>query len=103
MTIHSIAEKLYTYSEKLENGTLSGDEILTLTDLSREFYERMIVLRFKTVEESVENNSEPKFVEETHSESVSPPAVEAPAETVDEPIEEKPTENAEEAFKRTRG
>lgn len=82
MTTHSIAEKLYSYSEKLEKGTLSGDEILMLTDLSREFYERMIVLRFKTVEESVENTPEPE-VEEVATE----PVLQTPVEPI---LEEEP-------------
>ncbi len=92
MTTHSIAEKLYSYSEKLENGTLSGDEILMLTDLSREFYERMIVLRFKTVEESVEKSPE-SLVEEVGSEpvfqtSLEPLREEGPA--ISEEIEDNP-------------
>lgn len=78
MNIHSIAEKLYSYSEKLENGTLSGDEILMLTDLSREFYERMIVLRFKSVEESIENTADTGEEEEIGM------AAENPAESIEQ-------------------
>lgn len=92
MTIHSIAEKLHSYSEKLENGTLSGDEILMLTDLSREFYERMIVLRFKTVEESVENTPEPE-VEEV--------ATEQALQTPVEPIQKKAPDVSEEIEQET--
>lgn len=114
MTTHSIAEKLYSYSEKLENGTLSGDEILMLTDLSREFYERMIVLRFKTVEESVENTPEPEVeeaaIEPVLQTPVEPVKVDAPeiseekeaeseaavAQNTEEVIEEAPEEKTEE-------
>lgn len=58
MTLKSIAKQLSDYSEKLEEGSLSPDEILKLTNLARDFYERMIVLRYKTVEESVHNEKE---------------------------------------------
>ena len=88
MTIHAIAEKLHSYSEKLESGTLSGDEILMLTDLSREFYERMIVLRFKTIEESVENTRDPEVIEV---------ATEPTLQTPVEPLQEKAPDVSEES------
>lgn len=69
MTLHSLAKQLSDYSEKLDQGSLTTNEILSLTTLSREFYERMIVLSHKTVEEAVSTNKEAKARPESTPES----------------------------------
>ena len=88
MTITNIAAKLYEMSQKLEAGNLASNEILEMTELARQFHERMIVLQYKAFEESVS-------LEEEVSNSVSEPEVSPISENtkvqkVDEPIEEIP-------------
>lgn len=53
MTLQSLAKQLSDYSDKLEEGTLTSEEIRKLTAISRDFYERMIVLQYKTIEQSL--------------------------------------------------
>jgi len=53
MTINTIAEQILELSRKLEKGELHADEIMEMTELTRQLHERMIVLQYKTFEESV--------------------------------------------------
>ncbi len=51
MTIHSISKQITKLAKRLEKGKLHADEIIEMTDLSRQLHERMIVLQYKTFEE----------------------------------------------------
>jgi molecular chaperone DnaK (HSP70) len=53
MTITDISEKLRAMSQKLETGDLDPNEILEMTELARQFHERMIILQYKAFEETV--------------------------------------------------
>ena len=88
MTINSISKQILELAEKLEKGELHADEIIEMTELSRQLHERMIVLQYKTFEERYEqayeqdgasakvvsNNIEPEKVIEK-SEPIIEPAI----------------------------
>lgn len=58
MTINSISKQIVELAEKLEKGELHADEIIEMTELSRQLHERMIVLQYKTFEEINEQSDE---------------------------------------------
>ena len=60
MTIHSISKQIAKLAKRLEKGKLHADEIIEMTDLSRQLHERMIVLQYKTFEEMPEEKSSEK-------------------------------------------
>ena len=88
--VQSISENL----EKLEAGQLSLSELEAHVQLTRELYERTIVLRYKAFESEVGVTSEPKkVVEEIETPSVASPFIEIVAEDefVEEVEEETPS------------
>jgi len=58
MTINCISKQIVELAEKLEKGELHADEIIEMTELSRQLHERMIVLQYKTFEEINEQSDE---------------------------------------------
>ena len=58
MTINSISKQILELSDKLEKGELQADEIIEMTELSRQLHERMIVLQYKTFEEKHDQTDE---------------------------------------------
>jgi hypothetical protein len=53
MTIKEITKMLHQYGKQLESGNISEDELVTMTDLGRDLYERLVVLRHKAYEHMV--------------------------------------------------
>lgn len=51
MTIRNIIEKISELNRSLEEGRLSTDEVVEMTDLSRDLYERLVVIRHRSYEE----------------------------------------------------
>ncbi|NEN23513.1 hypothetical protein G3O08_08370 [Cryomorpha ignava] len=95
MTINSISKQILELAEKLEKGELHADEIIEMTELSRQLHERMIVLQYKTFEERYDQAYEgdvsgkierEKVIEK--SESTIEPAIQETAE--DKPVEPQP-------------
>src|SRR5690554_2704265 len=58
MTINSISKQILELADKLERGELQADEIIEMTELSRQLHERMIVLQYKTFEERHDQTDE---------------------------------------------
>jgi hypothetical protein len=59
MTIQNIATQLQEMSSRLESGALTADEIMTMTELSRQLHERLIILQYKAFEEQVQLHDHP--------------------------------------------
>ncbi len=107
MTINTITEQILELSRKLEKGELHADEIMEMTELTRQLHERMIVLQYKTFEGSIkqdeEHNNEQagsasaNVVAEEKAAEIAEPEPQAPAAEVEksEVIEEE-TKEAEE-------
>lgn len=50
MSINSIIDQIREYSEILDRGELSPDQIAKMTELSHELYERLVIFRYKSLE-----------------------------------------------------
>lgn len=97
--IKQLAEALHLSIDKMEQGTLSIDQLEELVGNSRELYERLIVLRFKSYESSVK--TEVKEQETTGDEMLDDKsATAAPPEEISEnPKEETESEQEENSSK----
>jgi hypothetical protein len=86
MTIQAIAAELGMKAALMEKGQLNTGQIDELTELSKELYERMIVLRYKAFEAMVNPPSLPPVIAETESlpEIVHEPEPEAAAPVIKE-------------------
>ena len=87
--IPDLVQELNRLGEKMENGELSADELRSFTELSRELYERSVVLRYKAFEEAVKGSSEEKPKEETAEDSTKENMVEEEPPAGDEKTEEE--------------
>lgn len=56
MTIKAILDELHKMSEALESGSLETDDVLKMTELTRQLHERMIVIQYKAFEETVQTD-----------------------------------------------
>lgn len=91
---------LHRYGKQLESGKISEEDLVNMTDASRDLYERLIVLRHKafeqmvheeeTIEEQTEEITPPK--EEEVREMPEPVMVEKPDDEVNELKEPEPEE-----------
>lgn len=109
MTINSISKQILELAEKLEKGELHADEIIEMTELSRQLHERMIVLQYKTFEDRYDQAYEHDSAsaegvsagmeEKPMVEEPTPESKASPGETADqkpdekEPIEESKAES----------
>ncbi len=53
MTIQVITNELQLLATRLESGSLNAEEIMSMTELSRQLHERLIILQYKAFEEQV--------------------------------------------------
>jgi len=58
MTIQEIINQLQNLGEQLESGNISSDNLIHMTSLSHDLYERMVILRHKAHEEIVNAEDE---------------------------------------------
>jgi len=73
MTIQVITNELQQLATRLESGALNAEEIMSMTELSRQLHERLIILQYKAFEVQVHVMENPAA--EEHSEQ-DPPAIE---------------------------
>jgi len=85
-------EEIKALIGKLEKGTLSSSEVEDLVNISRELYERSVILQYKSFEEKVFGNAPQPVVEE----KVEEPVVVAEEPTKEEEIAEEQEEEKEE-------
>jgi hypothetical protein len=86
--LKEIASELNHKLEQLQLGLLSREELESLTDSSRDLYERLVVLRFKAYDEEVKPKAvETKLVEEEK------PVVQSFSFKIEEPRNEVATPN----------
>ena len=96
MTINTITEHILELSRKLEKGELHADEIMEMTELTRQLHERMIVLQYKTFEGSIKHDEENKSEQEGLASANVGAEERAPEIAEPEPREPEPeTENLE--------
>jgi len=62
--LKEIVQELSTKLSKLHDGTLSKTDLESLTEESRELYERLVVLRFKAFQEEVSAENKPAQIAE---------------------------------------
>lgn len=76
-------------SEELESGSLETDDVLKMTELTRQLHERMIVIQYKAFEETVQTDRRNADAETPQEKTEKPyaPAAE-PEEVVEEPAPE---------------
>lgn len=74
--LKELVSELYDKFSKLHNGELSKEELESMTENSRELYERMVVLRFKAYQTEVSGNTQ-----DTKTQPAEPP-VDRAEETV---------------------
>lgn len=70
MTIQDIIRQLDELGEKLEAGRLAAEEVVEMADLSRDLYERLVVIRHKSYEDLIREGRELEIVEEPQSEGL---------------------------------
>ncbi|MCZ4407861.1 hypothetical protein O3Q51_03515 [Cryomorphaceae bacterium 1068] len=94
MTIQDIIRQLEELGTKLEAGRLEAEEVIEMADLSRDLYERLVVIRHKSYEDLIREEREAEIVEEPKAETpeVAPAATEK--EVITEAISEDETEIA---------
>ena len=68
MTIQEIIKQLRSLGDQLESGEISNDQLIDMTSLSHDLYERMVILRHKAYEEIV--NAEEEVIPEEPLEEV---------------------------------
>ena len=103
MTIQDIIKQLDEFGTKLEAGRLGAEEVIEMADLSRDLYERLVVIRHKSYEDLIREEREAEAVEEPEesptSEEVNEPEpipVASEKEVISEAIsEEEPESNSE--------
>jgi len=77
MTIQDIIKQLEEFGTKLEAGRLGAEEVIEMADLSRDLYERLVVIRHKSYEDLIR--------EEREAEAVKEPEASPTADAVNEP------------------
>lgn len=82
MTIQDIIKQLEELGTKLEAGRLEAEEVIEMADLSRDLYERLVVIRHKSYEDLIREEREAEVVEEPESLLIQ----EEVEETIDEPL-----------------
>ena len=125
MTIQDIIRQLEELGTKLEEGRLGAEEIMEMAELSRDLYERLVVIRHKSYEdlireekkseegsETISNETstveEPELKalsekEEPTVEEAKPKPVVSEREIIDEVMADEPTENPEESAQEVSG
>lgn len=64
MTIQDIIKQLKDLGTKLEEGRLEPEEVVEMADLSRDLYERLVVIRHKAYEDLIREERQEGVVEE---------------------------------------
>lgn len=65
MTIQDIIKQLEEFGTKLEAGRLGAEEVIEMADLSRDLYERLVVIRHKSYEDLIREEREADAVAES--------------------------------------
>lgn len=89
MTIKSIAAQIVHLSEKLEKGELRAEEIEQMTEFSRQLYERLVVLQYKSYEATVkaqDSHQKEQEAEASANEATEPGQAYEPEAPAAEPI-----------------
>jgi len=98
MTIQDIINQLEELGAKLEAGRLGSEEVIEMADLSRDLYERLVVIRHKSYEDLIREERDAEVVEEPAAgpldETLEPetPPVSSEKEVITEAISEKEPE-----------
>jgi len=98
MTIQDIINQLEELGAKLEAGRLGSEEVIEMADLSRDLYERLVVIRHKSYEDLIREERDAEVVEEPAAgpldETLEPetPPVLSEKEVITEAISEKEPE-----------
>ncbi|HKK38158.1 MAG TPA: hypothetical protein VJ949_01940 [Cryomorphaceae bacterium] len=98
MTIQDIINQLEELGAKLEAGRLGSEEVIEMADLSRDLYERLVVIRHKSYEDLIREERNAEVVEEPAAgpldETLEPetPPVSSEKEVITEAISEKEPE-----------
>lgn len=92
MTIKAILDELHKMSEELESGSLETDDVLKMTELTRQLHERMIVIQYKAFEETVQTDRRNTDADAPQEKTEKPYA---PAAETEEDVEEPAPENRE--------
>lgn len=98
MTIQDIINQLEELGTKLEAGRLGSEEVIQMADLSRDLYERLVVIRHKSYEDLIREERGAEVVEEPAAgpldETLEPetPPVSSENEVITEAISEKEPE-----------
>ncbi|HKL04160.1 MAG TPA: hypothetical protein VJ911_10810, partial [Cryomorphaceae bacterium] len=77
MTIKAILDELHKMSEELESGSLETDDVMKMTELTRQLHERMIVIQYKAFEATVQTDRRKAEVAESETDAqvkYAPPA-----------------------------
>ena len=82
MTIRDIIEKISEFNRSLEEGKLSTEEVVEMTDLSRDLYERLVVIRHRSYEELLHEEQAPHSPSEAPEENIIEEKAEGPSEEV---------------------
>ncbi len=88
MTIKAILDELHKMSEELESGSLETDDVMKMTELTRQLHERMIVIQYKAFEATVQTDRRKAEVAESETDAqvkYAPPADADAEEDVKEP------------------
>ena len=100
MTIQDIIEQLEEFGTKLEGGRLGDEEVIEMADLSRDLYERLVVIRHKSYENLIREEKEAETVEEPEASPVpeevhepEPSPVASEKEIISEAISDKEPES----------
>jgi hypothetical protein len=75
MTIQDIIKQLDELGTKLEAGRLAPEEVIEMADLSRDLYERLVVIRHKSYEDLIREERQVEVVAEPEAQPI-PEAVE---------------------------
>ncbi len=96
MTIQDIIKQLEELGTKLEAGRLEAEEVVEMADLSRDLYERLVVIRHKSYEDLIREEKEAEVVEEPSAEASEIDPVATEREVITEAIsEEEPESNTD--------
>jgi hypothetical protein len=111
MTTQDIIKQLDELGTKLEEGRLGAEEIVEMAELSRDLYERLVVIRHKSYEDLIreekevahETNSELLKDEPLKVEEPEPEPVVSETEIIDEAVSEEFGENDDKEPKEVQG